>query len=89
MVLDDQKCGTTFPVFSDGDLASRFLQTCEHKDDIKIIAVTSMQILPEALKGCRGIADAMSFDQPAMRTRPYAIWPLEYAIEPIEDGELL
>jgi hypothetical protein len=37
----------------------------------------------------RGIADAMSFDQRQVPDRPYAIWPLEYAIQKIEAGEQL
>lgn len=89
MMLDDQQGGTTFPAFSDGDLASRFLHTCDDANDFTIVAATSSKMLAEALKASRGITDAMSFDQPAMRTKPYGIWPLEYAIERIEAGELL
>jgi hypothetical protein len=41
-------------------------------------------MLSEALQMVRGHANAFSFDQPKLGTRPYAIWPLEYAIERIQ-----
>jgi hypothetical protein len=89
MVIDDNKGGTTFPVFTDADLADRYLKASDNSEDFKIVAVTSPQMLASALKACRGIADAMSLDQPKLFSKPYAIWPLEYAIQKIEAGEQL
>lgn len=89
LVVDDKSGGTTFPVFTDGDLASRFLKELGGMADMKIVAATSPQMLASALKACRGIADAVSFDQPQTVGRMPRIWPLEYAIQKIEAGEQL
>lgn len=87
MVIDNKPSGTTFPVFTDGDLAQRFLLTLPDRADYKIIAVDSSKMLADALEASRKVADSMSFDQPRLGTGPYAIWPLEYAIQKIKAGE--
>jgi len=89
LVLDDKSGGTTLPLFTDGDLASRFKKASGGMDDMTIVAATSPKMLASLLKTARGTEDAMSFDRPRVPTRPYAIWPLEYAIQKIEAGELL
>ena len=89
LVLDDDKGGSTLPLFTDGDLASRFRKESGGMEDMEIVAVTSAKMLVETLEMARDTADAMSFDQPKMRARPYAIWPLKYAIQRIEADELL
>lgn len=89
LVLDDKTGGTTFPLFTDADLASRFKQALGGMKDMEIVAVTSPKMLADSLRMVQGIADAMSFDQPQVPGRPYAIWPLEYAIQKIEAGEQL
>ncbi len=80
MVIDNKPVGNTVPVFSDGDLASRFLETLSNRADFKIIEVDTAERLAAALVASRAHADSMSFDQPKFGTGPCAIWPLEYAI---------
>ena len=41
------------------------------------------------LKQSRGNVDSMSFDQPKLGAKPFAIWPLEHAIRKLEAGEPL
>lgn len=89
LVLDDKTGGTTFPLFTDGDLASRFKKASGGMEDMRIVEVSSPEMLAGSLRMVRGVADAMSFDQPQIPGRPYAIWPLEYAIQKIEAGEQL
>jgi hypothetical protein len=89
LMLDDRKGGTTLPLFTDADLASRFKKESGGMEDMKVVAVTSPKMLVETLEMARGAADAMSFDQPKLGARPYAIWPLEYAIQRIEAGQPL
>lgn len=88
-VIDDQTGGTTVPIFSDGDLAARFKKDSGGFDDFLTLKVPSPDMLVSVLKQNRGVADAMSFDQPRMHSKPFAIWPLEYAIRRLEAGELL
>jgi hypothetical protein len=86
-VIDNKPSGTTFPVFSDGDLAHRFRQTLADGADYKIIEVDSPERLASALEASQAHADSVSFDQPQLGTGPYAIWPIEYAIEKIRAEE--
>lgn len=89
LVLDDKTGGTTFPLFTDGDLASRFKKASGGMEDMRIVEVSTPEMLAGSLRMVRGIADAMSFDQRQVPGCPYAIWPLEYAIQKIEAGEQL
>jgi hypothetical protein len=89
LVLDDQAGGTTVPIFSDGDLAARFKKDSGGFDDFLTLKVLTPEMLVSILKQNCGVADAMSFDQPKMRSKPFAIWPLEHAIQKLEDGEML
>jgi hypothetical protein len=87
LILDNRDAPSTFPVFSDGDLAARFRKTQADGADFKIVAADSPQMLASALEASRGHVDSMSFDQPKLGGGPYAIWPLEYAIQKIRAGE--
>ena len=89
LVLDDQTSGTTVPIFSDGDLAARFKKDSGGFDNFLTLKVPSPEMLVSILKQNRGVADAMSFDQTKMFSRPFAIWPIEYAIEKLEAEEML
>jgi hypothetical protein len=89
LVLDDKTGGTTVPIFSDGDLAARFKRDSEGFDDFLTLKAPTPEMLVSILKQNRSTADAMSFDQPKMGSKPFAIWPLEYAIQKLEAGEML
>ncbi len=89
LIFEDQNGKGTFPVFSDGDLSVRFKAASGGFDDFLTLQIPTPAMLIDILKQCRGNADAMSFDQPKMREKPFAIWPLEYAIQKLEAGELL
>jgi len=88
-VLDNQSGGTTVPILSDGDLAARFKKDSGGLADFLTLKVPNREMLVSILKQTRGAADAMSFDQPKMRSKPFAIWPLDYAIQKLEAGEML
>jgi hypothetical protein len=88
-VTEDQKGNGTFPVFSDGDLAARFKLESGGFDDYLTLQIPTPAMLADILKQSRGSVDAVSFDQPKMGAKPFAIWPLEYAIQKVETGELL
>ena len=87
LVLDDASGASMFPVFTDGDLAARFKKASGGMADFVILAITSPKMLADALRMIRGEADALALDKPEARGKPYAIWPLEYALRRIEAGE--
>jgi hypothetical protein len=43
MILDDKSGGSTFPAFTDADLADRFLKTQENGGDFKIVAKSGLR----------------------------------------------
>lgn len=87
LIIDDKDSNGTVPIFSDGDLSTRFKADSGDFDEYLTLNVPTPAMLIDILKQCRGEADAMSFDQPKMRGKPFAIWPLEYAIRKLEAGE--
>lgn len=89
LVLDDSSGGSMFPLFTDSDLASRFKKVTGGLDDFVIIAVKDAKMMAAGLEMVRGQADTLTLDKPEMKGRPYAIWPLEYAIHRIETGQPL
>lgn len=89
LVLDDTSGGSMFPLFTDGDLAARFMKASGGLQDFVIFAVKSPEMLANGLRMVRGMADTVTLDKPEFRGKPYAIWPLEYAIRKIEAGENL
>jgi hypothetical protein len=89
LVMEDQKGNGTFPVFSDGDLTARFKKEFGGFDDYLTLKIPTPAMLVDILKQSRGSINAMSFDQPKMGAKPFAIWPLEFAIQKLEAGELL
>jgi hypothetical protein len=89
LVLDDNSGGAMFPLFTDADLAARFKKASGGLEDFVILAVKSPEMLVDGLKMVRGVADAITLDKPEVRGKPYAIWPLEYALRSIEAGKNL
>lgn len=89
LVLDDSTGKSMFPVFTDADLASRFKKATGGLDDFVIFAVKDAAMMSAGLRMVRGEADALTLDKPQMTGRPYAIWPLEYALEKVEAGQPL
>ena len=87
--LDDTSGGGMFPVFTDGDLAARFKKASGGMEDYVIFALKTPEMLAHALRMVRGAADAVTLDKPELRGKPYAIWPIDYAIQKIEAGENL
>jgi hypothetical protein len=89
LVLDDSSGGSMFPLFTDGDLAARFKKATGGLEDFVIFAVKDPEMMAAGLRTVRGIADTVTLDKPQLRGKPYAIWPLEYAIQKVEAGEPL
>jgi hypothetical protein len=89
LVLDDSSGGSMFPLFTDGDLAARFKKATGGLEDFVILAVKDPEMMADGLRMVRGIADTVTLDKPQLRGKPYAIWPLEYAIQKVEAGEPL
>jgi hypothetical protein len=87
LIIEDQEGRGTFPVFSDGDLSIRFKTASGGYDNYLTLQIPTPAMLIDILKRSRGCADAMSFDQPTMREKPFAIWPMEYAIRKLEAGQ--
>jgi hypothetical protein len=87
LVIDDKDGNGTVPIFSDGDLSVRFKADSGGFRNYLTLNVPTPAMLIDILKQCRGAADAMSFDQPKMGAKPFAIWPLEYAIQKLEAGD--
>ena len=46
-------------------------------------------MMADGLRMVRGTADTVTLDKPEMKGKPYAIWPLEYAIRRVEAGDPL
>jgi hypothetical protein len=84
LVIDDTSGGSMFPLFTDEDLAARFKKASGGMDDFVIFAVKDARMMAAGLQMMRGIADTVTLDKPELRGRPYAIWPLEYALQRIE-----
>lgn len=89
LVLDDSSGGSMFPLFTDGDLAARFKKATGGLEDFVIFAVKDPDMMAAGLRMVRGIADTVTLDKPQLRGKPYAMWPLEYAIQKVEAGEPL
>ncbi|MCA9075829.1 MAG: hypothetical protein KDA93_12400 [Planctomycetaceae bacterium] len=89
LVLDDSSGGSMFPLFTDGDLAARFKKASGGLDDFVIFAVKDATMMADGLRMVRGTADTVTLDKPEMKGKPYAIWPLEYAIRRVEAGDPL
>ncbi len=89
LVLDDSSGGSMFPLFTDGDLASRFKKASGGLDDFVIFALKTPDDLVYALRMLPGTVDTVTLDKPELRGRPYAIWPRGYAIQRIEAREPL
>jgi hypothetical protein len=89
LVLDDSSGGSMFPLFTDGDLAARFKKATGGLEDFVIFAVKDPEMMAAGLRTVRGTADTVTLDKPQLRGKPYAIWPLEYAIQKVEAGEPL
>lgn len=86
LVLDASSGGSMFPLFTDADLASRFKKASADLKDFVIFAVKDAEMMAAGLQMVRGVADALTLDKPETKGRPYAIWPLEYALERVESG---
>jgi hypothetical protein len=89
LTLDDTSGGGMFPLFTDGDLAARFKKASGGLDDFVIFAVKDAKMMADALRMVRGITDTVTLDKKEIKGKPYAIWPLEYAIQRVESGEPL
>jgi len=89
LVLPDSSGESMFPLFTDGDLAYRFKEASGGLSDFLIFAVKDATMLADGLRMVRGIADTMTLDKPEVKGKPYAIWPIEYAIRRVEAGEAL
>lgn len=86
LLLDDSSGGSMFPLFTDADLASRFKKASGDLQDFVIFAVKDLEMMAAGLRMVSGEADALILDKPEMNGRPYAIWPLEYALNRVEAG---
>jgi hypothetical protein len=89
LVLDDTSGGSMFPLFTDADLAARYKKKSGGLEDFVIFAVKDPQMMIAGLEMVRGEADAVTLDKPETRGKPYAIWPIDYAIQRIKSGEPL
>lgn len=89
LVRDDSSGGSMFPLFTDADLAARFKKASRGLDDFVIFAVKDAGMMADGLRMVRGVAYTVTLDKPEVNGKPYAIWPLEYAIQRVEAGEPL
>jgi len=89
LVLPDSSGGSMFPLFTDGDLASRFKKASGGLDDFVIFMVKDAKMMADGLRMVRGVADTVTLDKAEVKGKPFAIWPLEYAIQRVEAGEPL
>ncbi|QDU41709.1 hypothetical protein Mal52_01620 [Symmachiella dynata] len=89
LVFDDSSGGSMFPLFTDSDLAARFKKASSGLDDFVILAVKDATMMADGLRMVRGTADTVTLDKPEVKGKPYAIWPLEYAIRRVEAGDPL
>ena len=89
LVVDDSSGGSMFPLFTDADLGNRFKKASGDLNDFVLFAVKNEEMMLAGLRMVRGTADALTIDKPETKGKPYAIWPVEYAIQRIEAGELL
>lgn len=78
-----------FPLFTDGDLAARFKTASGGLDAFVIFTIKDARIMADGLRMVRGVADTVTLDNPEVKGKPYAIWPLEYAIQRVEASEPL
>lgn len=88
-VMDDSSGGAMVPLFTDEDLAERFMGASGGMEDFVAYPLSSDRIVLDALRSVRGNADAVTLDKPKFGGKPYAIWPIDYAIQRIEAGEPL
>ena len=86
LTLDDTSGGGMFPLFTDDDLAARFKKASGGMDDFVIFAVKTPEMMAAGLEMVRGVVDTVTLDKPELRGKPYAIWPLEYAIQRVKAG---
>ena len=77
------------PLFTDGDLAARFKKASGGLDGFVIFAVKDAGMMADSLRMVHGIADTVTLDKPEVKGKPYAIWPLEYAIQRVKAGKPL
>jgi hypothetical protein len=89
LLIDNKGGSSTVPIFSDGDLAVRFKTESGGFDEFLTVKVPTPEMLISILEQNRNEADSMSFDQPKLPGKPFAIWPIEYAIHRLRAGELL
>lgn len=83
-VIDDTSGGAMFPLFTTVELAEQFQKTSSDYEGYVAFPLSTRKILVDALWTARGHADAVTFDKPAFRGKPIAIWPIGYAIERVE-----
>lgn len=77
------------PLFTDSVLPARFKKASGGLDDFVIFAVKDAGMMADGLRMVRGVASTVTLDKPELKGKPYAIWPLEYAIQRVEAGEPL
>jgi hypothetical protein len=90
LVISDTSRGDMFPVFTDSDLAVRFKEASSPSyDGDEIFAIKTPSMFASILRMAKVSADALTLDKPAFSGKPFAIWPIDYAIEQIEAGQNL